>query len=255
MRPSTRVWARRLSGGPLMQAIDYADFMFGVGAPSGAYGRSGDALLIYWRLDAPTTSQALYLSVDGGSTWGAQGGGGGGIPSSRTIATTSPLTGGGDLSADRTLGITVGSSGGVQAWNADLDGYAALSTTGLVARTGSGTAETRSIAAGSEQITVSNADGVSGNPTVDLAYAMRIQESAGPTTLTVGAVANGQVLKRVGNTLVGAFVAVAVSIGPLNGEALGERVIVLDGMLASPTTNPSIVLDGTPIRVTAGAPI
>lgn len=31
------------------------------------------------------------------------GGGGGGVPSSRTIATTAPLSGGGDLSADRTL--------------------------------------------------------------------------------------------------------------------------------------------------------
>ncbi len=33
-------------------------------------------------------------------------GGGGGIPSSRTIATTVPLTGGGELSTDRTLAIS-----------------------------------------------------------------------------------------------------------------------------------------------------
>lgn len=35
----------------------------------------------------------------------AAGGGGGGVPTSRTIGTTAPLTGGGDLTADRTLSI------------------------------------------------------------------------------------------------------------------------------------------------------
>ena len=47
------------------------------------------------------------LVLDGG-VWKLQattGGGGGGVPSSRTINTTSPLTGGGDLSADRTISI------------------------------------------------------------------------------------------------------------------------------------------------------
>lgn len=48
------------------------------------------------------------LVLDGG-VWKLQattgGGGGGGVPSSRTINTTSPLQGGGDLSADRTISI------------------------------------------------------------------------------------------------------------------------------------------------------
>jgi hypothetical protein len=38
------------------------------------------------------------------------GGGGGGVPTSRTISTTAPLAGGGDLSADRTLTISTFSS-------------------------------------------------------------------------------------------------------------------------------------------------
>jgi hypothetical protein len=51
--------------------------------------------------------------------------------------------------------------------NADVDltALAGLSTTGLIARTGSGTASTRTLTAGAN-IAVSNGDGVSGNPTV-----------------------------------------------------------------------------------------
>ncbi|HNG26001.1 MAG TPA: hypothetical protein PLJ37_01195, partial [Chitinophagales bacterium] len=49
-----------------------------------------------------------------------------------------------------------------------VNALASLSTTGLIARTGSGTLATRTITAGSANLTVSNGDGVSGNPTVDI---------------------------------------------------------------------------------------
>lgn len=53
---------------------------------------------------------------------------------------------------------------------ANLVGLATPSTNGIYVRTGSGTAATRSIAtASSSRITVSNGDGVAGNPTLDLA--------------------------------------------------------------------------------------
>lgn len=55
--------------------------------------------------DAPSTH---VLQADG--TWAA-GGGGGGVPTSRTISTTAPLAGGGDLTADRTLSISSFSGG------------------------------------------------------------------------------------------------------------------------------------------------
>jgi hypothetical protein len=95
----------------------------------------------------------------------------------------------------------------------DLTAIANLATTGLVARTGSGTAAARTLTAGSAQLTVTNGDGVSGNPTVDLAYASAVRESGDPTTLTIGAVADGQVLKRVGSTVVGVFVVVPFVVG------------------------------------------
>jgi hypothetical protein len=55
-----------------------------------------------------------------------------------------------------------------QPLDAELTAIAALATNGLLAKTGAGTAATRTLTAGSATITVTNGDGVSGNPTVDL---------------------------------------------------------------------------------------
>jgi len=54
---------------------------------------------------------------------------------------------------------------GAQPVDSDLTAIAGLATSGLIARTGTGTATTRSVAAGTG-ISVSNGDGVAGNPTV-----------------------------------------------------------------------------------------
>jgi hypothetical protein len=48
------------------------------------------------------------------------------------------------------------------------------------------------------------------SPTVTQARGLR--ETAGPTTLTLGAVADGQVLQRSGSTIVGAFLALALVV-------------------------------------------
>lgn len=59
-----------------------------------------------------TSGPTIYVCSDstaGAAQWtdvSAGGGGGGGVPTSRTISTTAPLTGGGNLTADRTLGIS-----------------------------------------------------------------------------------------------------------------------------------------------------
>lgn len=61
------------------------------------------------------------------------------------------------------LGVAIGTD--VQAYDADLTAIAGISTNGLIARTGSGTAAARTLTAGSG-IAVTNGDGASGNPTV-----------------------------------------------------------------------------------------
>jgi hypothetical protein len=57
---------------------------------------------------------------------------------------------------------------GKQASDADLTALAGLTSTGLIVRTGAGTAATRSLAAGTGKISISNVDGVAGNPTIDV---------------------------------------------------------------------------------------
>jgi hypothetical protein len=84
-----------------------------------------------------------------------------------TLSITKGGTSATSSSAARTaLGLTIGSD--VQAYDADLAAIAGLATTGLMARTGAGTASTRTITGTANRITVTNGDGVSGAPTLDI---------------------------------------------------------------------------------------
>lgn len=76
-----------------------------------------------------------------------------------------------DAAAARTtLQLVIGTN--VQAFDADLSAVAGLASNGLIVRTGSGTATVRTLTGTTNELTVTNGDGVSGNPTVSLPSAM-----------------------------------------------------------------------------------
>jgi hypothetical protein len=81
------------------------------------------------------------------------------VPQTRTISNGAGITGGGNLSADRTIGLT---------------GLALalhnLATNGFAVRTAACVAASR-VMTGSNSINVANGDGVAGNPTFTMRYA------------------------------------------------------------------------------------
>lgn len=119
-----------------------------------------------------------------------------------------------------------------QPLDSDLTAIAALATTGLIARTGSGTASTRSVAAGAN-ISVSDGDGVAGNPTVSLSGTVPIANGG---TGTAVAPTNGQLL--IGNA--GSYSVSSLSAGAgINVTPSAGGITITNTALTS-----SINLDG-----------
>jgi hypothetical protein len=77
------------------------------------------------------------------------------------------------------LSLVIGTN--VEAWDTDLDALAALASNGLIARTGSGTVAARTLTAPAAGITVTNGDGVAGNPTLVLANDLAALEGLSTT--------------------------------------------------------------------------
>jgi len=83
---------------------------------------------------------------------------------------TSHQSGGGDvltLAQSQVTGL-VAALAATQPLDADLTALAANATTGFLSRTGAGTAAARTITGTTGRLTVTNGDGVSGNPTLDV---------------------------------------------------------------------------------------
>jgi hypothetical protein len=107
--------------------------------------------------------------------------------STHSAAGSDPVT----LSESQVSGLTSDLTG-KQAADTDLTAVAGLSSTGLVARTGAGTAAVRTLSAGSSKVLILNGDGVAGNPSVDVTEANVSRNSLGGGALTIANGGTGQ---------------------------------------------------------------
>lgn len=95
-----------------------------------------------------------------------------------TTGTTRTLT---VPNASGTIALTSDLSSGYQPLDSDLTALAGLSANGIIARTGAGTVAVRSLAAPVAGFTITNSDGVSGNPTFALSNDLAAVEGLATT--------------------------------------------------------------------------
>lgn len=77
-----------------------------------------------------------------------------------------------------------------------------------------------------------------------------LRTSTGPTDLTVGAVADGQVLKRVGSTIVGAAASSGDVVGP--ASATDNAAVRFDGTTGKLVQNSAVTIADTSGNITCG---
>lgn len=105
-------------------------------------------------------SDGSVLEFNNGSTWSTLSTSSGTVTSVAISGSTGLSVGGSPITGAGTITLTL---------DTGLQNLSAVATTGIVAATGTDTWATRTISGTSGRITLTNGDGISGNPTIDLA--------------------------------------------------------------------------------------
>lgn len=181
-----------------------------------------------------------------GTTWGT-----GSLPSSgvTSVTASSPLSSSGgatpNITFSGTLAIGSGGTGatsaatalsnlGGQPLDSDLTAIAGLSTTGIIARTGTGTAAARTISQGTG-ISVSNGTGASGNPTISAVIASTAEAQAGTSDTVL------MTPLRTAAAITAQAGSVFLDIMPVSG---GGSSYTISGLALSQYTTLYIVISG-----------
>jgi hypothetical protein len=137
-----------------------------------------------------------------------------------------------DLTAG-TLAVARGGTGGGAASGTLLDNISGFSSNGIIARTGSGAYSFRTLTAPASGITVSNGDGVSGNPTLALANDLAALEAlSGTNTIYYRSAADTWTAVTIGGNLGFSSGTLGSSLGTAatkNTGTSGNTVPLLDG--------------------------
>jgi len=142
----------------------------------------------------------------------------------------------GGLVWDDTVGRISVSNGSawvtLQPYDVDVAAYGALTTTGFVVRTGSGAAATRMISGPASGLSVTNGDGVAGNPTLALSNDLAALEGlSGTNTIYYRSAADAWS---------------AVTIGGNLSFAAGTLKVTSAALTKSDDTNVTLTLGGSP---------
>lgn len=157
----------------------------------------------------------------------------------------------------------------VQAYDADLSAISALSSVGIAVRTALNTWAQRTLTAGSAKVSITNGDGVSGNPTIDVAEASltlnNIGGTLGITKGGTGAITAPLARTALGSTAVGDAVFIAANsaaartaigaIGEGDFNAAGDILIgqaSADGVVVSMPLGGAQIINGK-ISLSVGA--
>lgn len=167
-----------------------------------------------------------------------------------------------------TLAVTRGGTGGGSASATLLDNITGFAATGILVRTGAGTYAFRTLTAPAAGITVSNGDGVAGNPTLVLANDLAALEGLGGTgiarrtgtdtwsvgtTVTVAEGGTGQVTLTDHGVVIGRGTAgVDVTSAGTTGQVLKSGGSGANGAYADDLVSITFIIDGGGATITTG---